>query len=398
MITSLLDNDYYALTMSAAIHLNGQAKLPVRYAFRNRTFAVPLATRIPLGYLRDVIEDVRTLRFRASEIDWLRAQKTFPESWLESLPNYRLPEVSIGNENGHLTAEYEGGWSQAVLWESILLALINEMYYGRFGTYYQEGTLRLKEKIDYLRERGTIRFAEFGTRRRFSKDWQHYVVHELVTEIPHLLVGTSNPSLAMELGLKPIGTMAHQMFMINTALHMASTLPTHQLAGDEIGQGIHTVLTQWSRAYRHHPELMTVLPDTYGTDAFIKRALPEDLVPYNAFRQDSGDPIYRTRQLFQYAAEIGKPLPLVVPSDSLDVRKMSVIQDSILDEGKPHLSFGWGTDLTNDLGYEPLSIVIKPSAVWTGNWVPCVKFSDDPVKRTGQPSAIDPYLKVLING
>ncbi len=395
MITSLLDNDYYACTMSAAIHLAGNGDLPVRYEFRNRTFAVPLASRLSLGLLGEFIEDIRQLRFQPSEIDWLRAQKIFPESWLETLPDYRLPEVQIGQKNGHLTATYEGPWSQAVHWESILLPLISEMYYSRFGTFYEEGTQRLKEKIDYLRERGTLRFVEFGTRRRFSQEWQHHVVHELKSNIPDLMIGTSNTFLAKELDLQPSGTMAHQLFMIYSALAMQE--PPWPL--DPIETGIHDVLRMWAAAYKDHPELMTVLPDTYTTQAFMERVHGNDLEPFTGFRQDSGDPVIQSAELLAFAKSVGKPDARIIPSDSLDVRKMSVIEDYLKPQGA-NLSFGVGTDLTNDLGYQQLAIVIKPSAVYDGdNWLPCVKLSDDPQKvTTGNADALTPYLKILDKG
>lgn len=376
--------------MSSAIHLAGEADLPVRYEFRNRTFAVPLASRLSLPLLRDTIEQIRELRFQPAEIDWLRAQKTFSEPWLEALPDFRLPEIEIGQVNQHLTARYEGPWAQAIFWESILLATISEMYYSQFGTYYDEGIRRLQEKIDYLSERGTLHFSDYGTRRRYSKDWHHYVIHHIKDEIPELLVGTSNAALAMELGIRPIGTMAHQLFMILTALEMRLYA---QRTPDAIAVGISDVLNLWADAYRDDWELMTVLPDTYGTDAFIKRARPEDLEPFNAFRQDSGDAVYWSLQLADYAQLLGKKNTLIVPSDSLDVRKMSVIEDNM---PGVRLSMGWGTDLTNSLGYESLSIVVKPSAVFsTGEWLPCVKFSDDPQKVTGSTEATRPYYQML---
>lgn len=404
MIDTLLDNDYYAFTMSNAIHAAGDDLLPVRYEFRNRTFAVPLANRLSLGLLREMITDVRQLRFRPYEIDWLRGQKVFSEEWLSALPDYRLPEVEIDQLHGHLIMRYEGPWSQAIFWESILLAVVNEMYYSRFGTFLAEGSQRLTEKIEYLKDRGTLHFSEFGTRRRFSKAWQHRVVHELMSEVPDLLAGTSNVSLARELDLRPIGTMAHQLFMVYTALEMSRNPYDRGQYGDPIGRGIHTVLRLWSDEYGEHPELMTALPDTYGTDAFIKRATTKDLALYGTFRQDSGDAIERSTQLMRYAIEtLGKVAPLIVPSDSLDVRRMSVIEDHMFGEAMtlpsnsdPHLSFGWGTDLTNDLGYQPLSIVIKPSHVLSNRqWLPCVKFSDDQQKITGESQGVLQYVRLL---
>lgn len=409
MITSLLDNDHYALLMSNAIHIAGDDHWQVKYEFRNRTFAVPLASRLSLPLLRDHIEQIRELQITPKEIAWLTSLGYFSDAWLADLIDYRLPEVEIGQDNGHLVMRYEGAWSETILWESILLALVNETYYSRFGPYTSEGHQRLEEKIDYLKERGTIHFSEFGTRRRFSHDWQHIVVHEMKSRVPEFMVGTSNAALAMELDLTPIGTMAHQLFMVYTAIQMQpywsdqGAIP-YDGQGDAIAEGIHRVLGVWKGAYRGSSPLMTVLPDTYGTDAFIKRALPKDMEGFDRFRQDSGDAIERSTQLLRYAASLGKMRPMIIPSDSLDVRRMSVIEDHLFATAlnmrvrdiDPYLSFGWGTNLTNDLGYEPLAIVIKPSAVLAGkDWLPCVKLSDDAQKITGGDEQVAPYLKCL---
>src|SRR5207245_477128 len=75
-------------------------------------------------------------------------------------------------------------------------------------------TLRLAEKIKTLRSRPDITFSDFGTRRRFSRVWQEYVVRVLAQEMPEQLLGTSNTAMAMQYGLLPIGTLAHEMYMV----------------------------------------------------------------------------------------------------------------------------------------------------------------------------------------
>lgn len=382
MITSLLDNDFYAFTMAQAIHDAGDSNLKVRYEFRNRTFAVPLARRVKLGRLYEEIEKIRDLTFTSQEIKYLEGLGLFTPDFLKSLWGLKLPEVRPAFDNGHLVMTFEGNWGDAIFWESMLLATVNEMYYSRFGGFLEEGEQRLHEKIAYLQNRKTLKFAEFGTRRRFSSSWQHYVAHVLKDEVPELMVGTSNVQLAKDLELKPVGTMAHQLFMVYTALAQHGSVPWK--TGDPLAAGANRVMELWLNAYKNHPRMLTVLPDTYTTKAFLERADQNLLAEFHTFRQDSGDPIAVGRQLVQAAQELGHSKPTIMFSDSLDVRKMSVIEDHFADTIQ--MVSGWGTDLTNDLGYEPLSIVIKPCAVEVspGIWESCVKLSDDPQKETGK--------------
>lgn len=389
MIDTLLDNDFYQFAMSHMVWQHGDGDLNVRYEFRNRTFAVPLASRLDLNHLRSEIERIRDLTFRLSDIGYLRSLGYFNEDWLDALlSDFELPPVNVSSLNGHLVMTYEGPWWNAIFWETILLSLVNEMYFARFGTFYQEGSLRLREKIEYLRERGTLNIVEFGTRRRFSRAWQHFVIHELLSEIPGVVLGTSNAFFAREFGIPAVGTMAHQLFMVYAAGEAAA------VGSPVITMSTKRVLQNWSKTYGKWPEMMTALPDTYTTQKFIEVASPDDIRPFAASRQDSGDPIVIGGLLSNYARRLRDGRPRITFSDSLDVRRMSVLDDMFGADND--LAFGWGTDLTNDLGYEPLSIVIKPSAVQLfGIWYPCVKISDDIQKATGEAKAIQRYLQEI---
>jgi nicotinate phosphoribosyltransferase len=69
--------------------------------------------------------------------------------------------------------------------------------------------------------------------------------------------------------------------------------------------------------------------------------------------------------------------------------------------GRVRMSFGWGTNLTNDFrgcdpdghgGLDPISLVCK---VTSANGRPAVKLSDNPAKATGEPAEIERYLRVF---
>ena len=88
---------------------------------------------------------------------------------------------------------------------------------------------------------------------------------------------------------------------------------------------------------------------------------------------------------------------LLIFSDGLDVD--TIIQTYRHFEGRVRMSFGWGTNLTNDFagcapieisGLNPISIVCKVADV---NGRPAVKLSDNPRKATGEPSEVERYIK-----
>ncbi len=65
--------------------------------------------------------------------------------------------------------------------------------------------------------------------------------------------------------------------------------------------------------------------------------------------------------------------------------------------GKIGLSFGIGTDFTNDVGLKPLNIVLKMTEALPQNedWTGVVKLSDEPMKNTGKQRDIRLAKEVL---
>lgn len=387
IIQSLLDNDFYQFTMSHMVWTQNR-NMNVRYEFRNRTFEVPLARCIDLQDLRSELKMTQTLSIQSHEADYLRSLGYFSGDWIDWLSNgMRLPDVEIDNNNGHLVLEYEGPWASAIFWESMILAIISEMYYRRFHASTEEGLRRLREKIGYLSVHPFLKIAEFGTRRRFSRQWQHYVTHELREAIPENIVGTSNVLLAKELGLSPVGTMAHQLFMVNAANFEAHTehLSDRWLQNVSIG-----TLLQWKSCYESHPELMTLLPDTFTTQSFMDDIPFAYLEAFTGARQDSGNPIEIGEMIIGAYEQHGidPTTKRLVFSDGLDLRTINVLYDRFAH--RIPVSFGWGTNLTNDLGFQGLSMVIKPKSV---EGVGCVKLSDDLAKATGTREDIERYRR-----
>lgn len=395
IINSLLDLDFYKLTMGQ-LAFKLHCDVQVKYAFNNRTSDVNLLDFITVQDLIDELGHVRTLKFKDSEIKYLRGiddygDRLFYEDYLQFLKKLRLPRFNIKVNNGELFLEFEGKWSETIYWETIALAIINELYYrallknmSAFDTanVYATGITRLKEKIEKIKQSDWITFTEFGTRRRFSRDWQDYVVETLAAELPKNLTGTSNAYLAMKYNLRPIGTFAHELDMAYSGIYHKSD--------KEIRRSHSFVLKDWWDMYSQ--PLSIALTDTYGTDFFFQDMTKEQAEKWQALRQDSGDPFeFGCKAIDFYQAHgIDPKKKLIVFSDGLDVDKIIDLANSFWN--KINTTFGWGTNLTNDLGLKPLSLVIK---LVEANGHCTVKLSDNLAKAMGSLADIERFKKIF---
>jgi nicotinate phosphoribosyltransferase len=244
------------------------------------------------------------------------------------------------------------------------------------------GTLRLAEKINILRARPDITFSDFGTRRRFSRSWQEYVIRVLAQEIPGQLLGTSNTAMAMQYGLLPMGTMAHELYMVMAGI-MAESDATIRASHNR-------VLQEWWEEYGWG--LSIALTDTYGSDFFFRDMTTAQARAWKGLRQDSGDPLAFGEKAIAFYERHGiDPRDkLIVFSDGLDLGTIVKLADHFA--GRIGVSFGWGTNLTNDLGFEALSLVIK---VVEANGRRAVKLSDNLAKATGDAPDIERFKRIF---
>jgi nicotinate phosphoribosyltransferase len=395
IIKSLMDIDFYKFTMGQLI-FKKHGKVVTRFRFTNRTKSVFLTKIIPIEQLREQLNHVRTLRFNNSELHYLRGtneyqERMFQEDYLQFLKNLQLPEYELWYEGGDIVLEFPGDWSENTYWETIALAIINELYYRnlmslktRFeqDAVYALGISNLEGKIKHLREYPELTFSDFGTRRRFSRQWQEYVVTAIASELPNQLKGTSNTKLAMDLGLMPTGTSAHEMDMAYSGIYHDS---------DESIRNSHGIfLKDWREMYGRG--LAVSLTDTYGSDFFFSDLTKEDAEFDKGIRHDSNDPFEFGNKAIRFyqSKEIDYSKKMVVFSDGLDVYKM--IQLHRYFHNKFMETFGWGTNLTNDLGLDPLSLVIKLSE---SNGHGVVKLSDNLNKATGKPEDVIRFKKIF---
>lgn len=390
IVETFLDTDFYKFTMACAIFA-GLGSVPVRYALRCRTKGTRLAELVDEEALIEQLEHVQALSFREDELDYLRTNPTCPLAGLfraDGLAELRLADIAIDREGDDLVIEVFGSWSDAILWETFVLSIVNELYARGLARergrkpddLWDEGDRRLSAKIARLKGSG-VRIIEFGTRRRFGREWQEHVVNELSAKLPKELVGTSNVALAKRYGLKPIGTMAHELFMVRAALARDD---------DELRASQRRVLDDWTFTYGD--ALSIALSDTFGSDAFFRDFAGERAKRWRGVRHDSGDPFAFGERVIRFYAEqrIDPRTKTIVFSDGLDVEAILKLHERF--DRRIGVLFGWGTDLTNDVGLPTLSLVMK--AVEAGGR-PTVKLSDDAGKHTGPPDEIARYLRVF---
>jgi nicotinate phosphoribosyltransferase len=134
----------------------------------------------------------------------------------------------------------------------------------------------------------------------------------------------------------------------------------------------------------------TALTDTLGTDLFLMDFDKLQATCYSGVRHDSGDPIEWGEKLIAHYEKLGiDPMTkTLLFSDSLDLDKAQMIYNHF--RGRIKVSFGIGTNLSNDTNVEPLNIVIKLQYV---NGHPVAKLSDDQGKAMCQDNSYLEYLK-----
>lgn len=399
IITSLLDTDFYKYTMGY-LAWSRYADVPVEYQFINRTHGVDVGAVLNLRELREQLEAVRSLRLNLSELSYLQGMRIgqkqmFSAGYIDFLQSLQLPPFSLSNvPDGHgssFSLRFCGKWPEVIFWETIALSIINEMYFdaqlrdrSAFARKAVEaqGVLNLADKIRQLKQRPDVTFIEFGTRRRANKAHQRFVVEALKDELPAAQFrGTSNVKLAFDLGLVPMGTNGHEGPMVLAGIYGETDEGLRQ------SQGI--FLDDWWDLFG--PALAIGLTDTYGSDVFFSDASECVARSWRGMRQDSGDPFVWTEKALAFYKKWGvdpynadpAKAKLLLYSDGLELPLIFKIADYV--KGKALPTFGWGTNLTNDLGVAPLSIVVKVNKA-AGRYV--AKLSDNLDKATGRAEAI----------
>ena len=383
IIQSLLDTDYYKLTMMQAV-LHHYPNAEVEWAFRSRSEEdlTPY-----LSAIREQIEALAELRFEPTELAFLERIPYMQPDFIRFLGLFRFDPryVRVELEADELVVYLRGPWLHVILFEVPLLAIISEV---RNRARYPHVTLdratdRLEEKLQWLRDEATpeelagFNLADFGTRRRFSFAVQNEVVKRLKASFPGNFVGTSNVHLAHILNLRPMGTMAHEWIM------------AHQQLGPRLIDSQSAALDCWAREYRG--ALGIAITDCITMDAFTADFDLYLAKLFDGLRHDSGDPVEWAEKAIAHYRQLGiDPMSRqLVFSDGLDFPKALGIYRALA--GRSNTSYGIGTQLTCDIpGVEPTNMVIKMTSC---NGQPVAKISDSPGKTMCRDEAFVSYLK-----
>ncbi len=376
-LTSILDNDFYKITMQNAVVKLFPSQI-VKYEFINRGKHF-----FPENFgqeLKRLVDDMAHLKLTKEEKQFMA--KTCPYidlPYLDFLEGYRYDpsEVKIIQEGNDLKVSVEGLWYRTILWEVPLLALISELHYIMNHMERDSNEIiidKTLDKADHLNKLG-VNFAEFGTRRRHSYNVQNIVVDALKKRATNTFIGTSNVHFAMKYGVKPIGTHAHEWFMFHAAEY-----------GFKMANEI--ALEHWVDVYRG--DLGVALSDTFTNDVFFEQFDKKFSKLFDGVRHDSGDPLeFADKTIRHYEKHGINPLyKYIIFSDGLNLEKVEEITNYC--RGKIGISFGIGTNLTNDVGLKPMNIVMKLIGVQASNkdWIPTIKLSDEKNKYTGDPTMI----------
>lgn len=365
IIQSLLDTDLYKFTMMQyAFHHFKDAQ--VDYYFQCRK---PIDLRPLKKIITQQIDSLCQLHLTDNELQFLETLPYFKQDFINYLRHFRLDRshVQVYSED-QLLLKISGPWVSTILFEVPILAIISECYY---QFYFPEHSLsvgqqRLSSKVQYLKnfdKDALLKFSDFGTRRRHKHQWQHEVLSSLVEHVPQNFIGTSNLYFSMHLDLKPIGTMAHEY--LQAAQVLAPDLKHFQKFAFE------TWLSEFNGM------LNIALTDVINMDVFCQDFNYDLAKRYIGLRQDSGDPIEWGTKALNHLNELGisPKEKTFVFSDGLNFEKANEIYEFFKD--KVNVSFGIGTNLTNDVGLESLDIVIKMFRV---NNKSVIKISDTPGK------------------
>lgn len=356
----------------------------VQYRFKCRTPGIDL--RPFVGEINAELDHLCSLTFREDELDYLRSLRFIKSDFVEFLSLFHLKRkyVRVTPSDDYpcgIDIQVEGPWLHTILFEIPVLAIVNEVYFRNMypGLDEAEGRRRLDEKIGMLLtepENGDLHISDYGTRRRFSREWQKTVLETMQARLGGIFTGTSNVMYAKEMGLTPHGTMAHEYLQACQAL--GPRLRDSQVYGFEM----------WAKEYRG--DLGIALSDVYGMEPFLKDFDMYFCKLFDGARHDSGDPFVWGERMIEHWKEnrCDPRTKSLVFSDALTIPRVIALYRRF--HGRVKVAFGIGTNLMNDRGPQSLNVVIK---MVKANGQPVAKISDAPEKGMCEDESYLRYLR-----
>lgn len=364
IINSLLDTDLYKFTMMLFAH-DLHPNVKVEYAFKCRTNVNILGLKEKIA--REIFS-FSCLKFTKDEVNYLidnvDSRFTFLLQYIDKNLMDFDNDVEIYEYKGELHIRVHGLWWKTILYEVPVLSLVNELYGKRlsqdeYSALLSEGTSILKNKIDFFAKYPDIKIMEFGTRRRFSKEWQEIVLTNFL-DGPNVS-STSNVKLAMDLGIPSSGTVAHEAFQVYQGVY-------HPIKSQV------ALLNDWMTFYKGNHAI--ALTDIFPQEKFLKDFDVSLAKAYKGVRHDSGDAIAWGDDFIDLYKnfDIDPMTKNLVFSDGLNpIRTVELFNYF---KGRINTSFGIGTNLTNDMGssHRALQVVMK---IVTVDGMPVAKISNN---------------------
>ena len=381
IVESLLDTDLYKFNMDQVI-FHKHTDLCGQYYFKCRNAGVKFTPEMA-AEINEQVDHLCSLRFKKEELDYLRSIRFIKNDYVEFLrlwhPIRDYVTVKL-SDDGELSVVVDGPLFSAMQFEIYLLEIINEIYF-RMNYDYDELVKSAEERLDkkikaFNSGEYTFKFAEFGCRRRLSREWEDVVVRRFCKETNNC-VGTSNVYLAMKYNVTPIGTYAHEFVQMYQGIDSIPLAYTN-----------HHAMHDWYDEYKG--DNGTALTDTITTDLFLLDFDRSMVNNYTGVRHDSGDPFVWGEKIINHYKSYGvdPKTKLLLFSDSLNFDKAQKLHEYFCNKTK--MSFGIGTFVANDTCVPALNIVIKLQYV---NGLPVAKLSDDVGKAMCRDEEYLEYLK-----
>ena len=198
IVQSLPDTDLYKFSMMQVV-LHQQPAAQVQYRFLCRTPGIDFTPSVEA--IERELDALCSLSFQPADLDYLRQFDYFESDFIDFLSLFRLNRRFVRITVAPFELVIEGPWLYTILFEVPLLAIINEIYFLHHHPQpnFEEGHRRLREKVRILVQHPNnngFLFSEFGTRRRFSGDWQREVLHALLELVPTKLMGNSKEPIS----------------------------------------------------------------------------------------------------------------------------------------------------------------------------------------------------------
>lgn len=410
IVQSPLWEDFYKFSMQLFTFRN-YPDVWVKFGLKNRSNAkYPLVNLVDEQRLRWELDAAReAVRFSAADREHIASFANIHHGFAEPdyqsfLRNCQLPPYGLSREGTTYRVESRGWWPEAMMWETkvmrICACLAGETLarhtYGAnwLDAVRRENDLRLSGKIARMKRYPDLHVVEFATRRSFAPEIQDYNVGRLSTELlPGQLLGTSNVFLAWKHNLPALGTMAHELWMVLAALTDACGANDEQLRATQM-----RVCDEWYKFFA--PNLLTVLNETFGSEAFYEDFGAERARSWDGHRPDSGDPISEGDKVIAFLERCGvdpKTKKLTSADGQTVAHEDGMEDDSMIRchehfRGRINDVYGWGTNCGNDVGVPTLSIVMKAGEA---NSCPTVKLSNNRAKAQGPRDKIARYERAF---